>query len=183
LETSADHDWPFYCEENIWHRCGGALGRLAAAHVVFISNPQRTVAVWQQRAAASTTEPVIWDYHVIALAWADDHRWVHDPGSTLGVPTLAKAYLDSAFLPLTPAHSAYAPLFRWLPADLYRREFRSDRRHMRNAHGEWLAPPPPGPCIGQGSNLMRFVDLEAEFLGEVLDLDALRLRTGSPPRP
>ena len=148
--------------------------------MVFISNPQRTVAVWQQRAAQAITEPVVWDYHVIALAKAGGHWWVHDPDSTLGVPVAASTYLDAAFLPLAPAQSAYAPLFRWLPADLYRQEFCSDRRHMRDATGEWLAPPPPGPCIGQGSNLMRFVDLETEFWGEVLDLDALRARTRDP---
>lgn len=180
MDDSATHDWPFYCEENIWHRCGGSLGDLAGAHVVFISNPQRTVAIWRQKAAASITEPVVWDYHVIALAQAGGRWWVHDPDSTLGVPVAASTYLDAAFLPLAPAQSVYTPHFRWLPADLYRREFCSDRQHMRGSGGEWLAPPPPGPCIGRGSNLMRFVDLETEFWGEVLDLGALRARTSDP---
>jgi hypothetical protein len=44
---------------------------------------------------------------------------------------------------------------------------------------EWQSPPPPWPTIGDGgSNLMRFVDMDDEFLGEVLDLEALRKRLG-----
>lgn len=183
MPDPAAHDWPFYCEENIWHRCGGALGRREGAGVVFVSNARRSVAIWQQRAAASASEPVLWDYHVVGLAREAETWRIYDPDSILGVPVAAATYLDAAFRPLAPSQSSYAPRFRWLPAALYRREFCSDRRHMRDATGEWLKPPPPTPCIGQGSNLMRFVDTEAEFLGEVLDLAQLRARLCAPRCP
>jgi hypothetical protein len=40
----------------------------------------------------------------------------------------------------------------------------------------WLSPPPPWPAIGEGTNLMRFIDMQADFLGEVLELEDLRDR-------
>jgi len=180
LGDPSDHDWPFYCEENIWHRCGGALGQREGASVLFVSNARRSVAIWQQRKAGSATEPVLWDYHVIGLAREGNSWQIYDPDSTLGVPVEVATYLDAAFQPLAPSQIRYAPRFRWLSADLYRREFRSDRSHMRDATGAWLQPPPPTPCIGEGSNLMRFVDTETRFLGEVLDLAELRARVCTP---
>ena len=53
-----------------------------------------------------------------------------------------------------------------------------DRSHMRRPDGTWRSPPPAGPVIGVGSNLMRFVDMSTEFEGELLDRAELLARFG-----
>ncbi|MDE0884421.1 MAG: hypothetical protein OSB70_02690 [Myxococcota bacterium] len=177
------HDWPYFCEENAWHRCAGPLGQLDGASVVFISNAARSVALWQQKTSPDPEQAVLWDYHVIFLARRDGIYLAWDPDSTLTLPTPASHYLEASLPSLPAAWETHAPRFRWLPAALYLRELKSDRRHMRAAGGGWLQPPPPGPCIGEGSNLMRFVDTQSEYLGELLDLPALRKRLVPPTLP
>jgi hypothetical protein len=172
------HYWPFYCEENIWHACGELPLDVGEALVAFISNPARLVAMWCQRSAHSSEEPVIWDYHVILLMRREAVWQVLDPDSTLPAPAPAARYLGASFPPLPEEWARQRPRFRLVPAADYRRELRSDRSHMRAPDGSWLREPPPGPCIGQGTNLMRFVDTEADFLGEVCDLAGLRARLG-----
>jgi len=183
LDDPHAHDWPYFCEENAWHRCAGALGQLDDASVLFISNAARSVAVWQQKSSPGPDEPILWDYHVIFLAREQGIYRAWDPDCVLGCPVVAAHYLTASFPALPEAWQAHAPRFRWLPAALYLHEFRSDRRHMRGSGGEWLKPPPPGPCIGEGSNLMRFGDTQGEFLGEVLELPALRERLEAPAKP
>lgn len=70
---SAHRYTAYYCEENVyWLAQEPAL----AAHrreVVFVSNERRACAVFDQRAAATPSAPVVWDYHVVLA--------VHAPGS------------------------------------------------------------------------------------------------------
>ncbi len=90
-------NWPYYCEENIWH-LAGSLGQAAeSARVLIISNPGGRVAVWRQKAASAPDLPVLWDYHVILLTLGESRWQVHDPDSTLGCPVPAKSYLDATF--------------------------------------------------------------------------------------
>ena len=170
------HYWPCYCEENVWHACGELPPDVGEALVAFISNPSRLVAMWCQRSATSAGESVIWDYHVILLMRREAVWQVLDPDCALPVPAPAERYLDFSFPPLPEQWAQQRPRFRLVPAADYRRELCSYRSHMRAPDGSWLSPPPPGPCIGQGTNLMRFIDTEADFLGEVCDLEGLRRR-------
>ena len=49
---------PFFCEENVWQLLRGtALPRPAAA--VFVSNDDRTVAMWGQRAVVEELVPAL----------------------------------------------------------------------------------------------------------------------------
>lgn len=166
--------WPYYCEENIWQLCGEP--RFAEAQVVFISNPRRQVALWAQRAAEDPLEPVIWDYHVVLLATSDAGSEVWDLDSALGFPVPARHYLDLTFAGTYYLPTSFAPRFRLLPAADYRRHLASDRSHMRRADGTFLHPPPPWDPPGEGGNLMRFVEMESRFLGQVCDLSGLQLR-------
>ncbi|KZP20776.1 hypothetical protein FIBSPDRAFT_692145, partial [Athelia psychrophila] len=61
-----------YCEENIYllarqFALDPALARAWDVFAVFISNGSKTVALWNQRLAATPGEVVVWDYHVVLL--------------------------------------------------------------------------------------------------------------------
>lgn len=158
---------PFYCEENVWHLARRFEGR--SREVVFISNAGRTCALWNQR-PAEAGRPVVWDYHVILLCGSD----VYDLDTRLDFPVPLETWLAGTFPVAVP--EAYAPRFRVVDGDRFLKVFASDRSHMRSEEG-WTAPPPPWPPIGEGTNLMRFVDMEAPFEGEVVGLEALRGRS------
>lgn len=88
-----------YCEENIY-TLAAALTRTPPgdgawdAYAVFISNHQKTVALWHQQARAGA---VLWDYHVVLVLRARPRGagetptapaacWVYDFDSRAGVP-------------------------------------------------------------------------------------------------
>lgn len=163
----------FFCEENVWHLArwpGLPEGR---RNVLFVSNPGRSVALWQQRAAPAPEEPVVWDYHVILAVDTERGTRIFDLDCTLGLDLDAREYLRATFLRVPPA---FAPRFRLIEASTFVEQFASDRRHMRDPTGAPLQPFPPWPEIGQGHNLEQFLDMQAPFLGEVLDLEALHRR-------
>jgi len=162
---------PYYCEENIWHLCGNPLLGDGGRIVLLVSNPNRQVAIWAQRSAATSTAAVLWDYHVIAAAQTADTWNIWDLDTRLGLPLPAEVYLQQSFPPVPPR---FAPRFRLLTCADYRRLLASDRRHMRGADGHYLQPPPQWPPIGQGHNLDRCIDMNDNFGGELLNLEGLR---------
>jgi len=167
---------PGYCEENVWHVCGDCVEAGIEACALFISNADRAVAVWQQRAAKHPAGPVLWDYHVVLLARVDAHWRVYDADSVLSAGLLIGEYLEASMPVLPPAHARYAPRFRVVEAPRYRARLATDRSHMRDPDGAWRSPPPRYPPIGEGTNLMRFVDMETDFEGEVMDRARLMTR-------
>ena len=169
----------FYCEENVYHLAQEPIVASRARAVVFISNPTRRTAMWNQRAAGEPGQVIIWDYHVILLV--EDPWEVWDLDTHLGCPIPAEDYLQESFTPHIPPQ--YLPYFRLVDADLFAASFASDRAHMLTGRGSYQRPPPPWPCIGvpdREPNLMRFVDVTAPYLGEVLDLAALWQRIRGP---
>lgn len=154
----------FYCEENVWHLAGEA--GFEDAWVVFVSNGSRQVPMYAQRAGAG--DWVVWDYHVFLL----QHGEVWDLDTTLGLPVGLTGYLTTSFAKLAALRPELVPLFRVVRASTFRRRFCSDRSHMRTADGGWTHPPPAGPTIAAGgkSNLMRWVDMNRPFLGEVVEM-------------
>ena len=177
-----DADWlgsrPYqshFCEENAWWLAADAALAALRRTVVVITNPGRSVAMWQQRAAAK--DPVIWDYHVVVVVEALDER-----GSTAGPMVLDHDCRAGAVLPLDewlmasfPVEVApqYAPRFRLVAAADYVARLASDRRHMRNKDGEPVQPFPSWPAIGDGkpNTLDTVLDLGDHGFGDVVDLD------------
>lgn len=144
--------------------------------MVFISNPTRAAAMWHQRAAGRPDRPIVWDYHVIVLAHDPMEIW--DLDTSLDLPTPALTYLRRSFPPGVPPR--YHPRFRIVDAAVFAEAFASDRSHMKLRSGRHKKPPPPWPPIGAPdrlSNLVRFVDMEAPYLGEVIDLPEMLART------
>ena len=168
---------PYYCEENIWQLCNQFGIDNTHWLAILISNPARQVALWQQCAITNTQQPILWDYHVIAAQQQLHHWHIWNLDSRCGLPTPAHAYLQQSFRPTT---AMLQPLFRVMSSGEYLATLASDRRHMRDASGRFLQPPPDWPSIGHGHNLHQLIDMQWHGAGETLDLAALTKRL-SPP--
>ena len=158
---------PSYCEENVWMLLNSLDGAaLSAAHALFVSNADRTVAFLNQKNGGGG--PVVWDYHVVALLDAPGRRVAVDFNCAAGERLDLNAWLAASFGGLD-VPDFYRPLFKPVPAPLFLERFRSDRSHMLAEDGSYLATPPPWPAIrggaGEGgTTLDRFVDAaDAEF--------------------
>ena len=169
---------PYYCEENVWHLCQTPQFDGWDCRVLFIANSIRCCALWNQKAVTEPGQPIIWDYHVVVLASPSSEKgtWqVWDSDSTLGCPVPLGDYLQGtfglgSFFEKVPKR--FRVRFRMLHSREFIDNFSSDRSHMLSEEGNLLHPPPSWPPINQKgpSNLSQFCDLEAPFLGEVLDL-------------
>ena len=140
---------PFYCEENAWHAITALASESAHTAVLCILGRSGQVAVWCHRLAARASYPLVWDYHVVALAReSGSSEWaVFDPESTLPRGLPARTYLAETFPTEIALLPESQPCFRWFDGRDYQRRLNATRRHMRNADGTWQAPPPPWPLI------------------------------------
>jgi hypothetical protein len=174
MNGRAEHDAPFWCEENAWHLCvEPRVGEDAS--VVVITNAWRTVALWHQRAASRVDAPVVWDYHVIVVSRS---ATVWDLDTRLAFPVALDEYLRETFRSVAPR---LRPRFRAIAAPVYRSRFASDRRHMRDAEGGWQQPPPPWPAIGDGHVLDALLDTDDDAFGPWLDDRALAAHVSGAP--
>ncbi|MFY9341670.1 MAG: hypothetical protein WAT39_04225 [Planctomycetota bacterium] len=159
---------PFFCEENVWQllRSGSSPQPTAA---VFVTNAARSVAMWGQRAAQH--DPIVWDYHVVALL--PTHGLVVDLDDRDRCAWPLREWLAHAFREDDPA---CAPRFRVVPGPEFVAVFSSDRSHMRDSAGQERQPFPPWPAPFQparGMNLPRFLDLADAIAGIVTDAPGL----------
>lgn len=165
---------PFYCEENAWWLARSPDLAGLERWLAFVSNPDRRVAMWAQRAAPPGI-PVVWDYHVVVVTkdgegraeiWDLDHR----PGRRAP----AAEWIRASF----PVHvaPALAPRFRLVPHAEVLEGFASDRRHMRDPAGVWSAPPPPWEPIqgarAEAHTLDRFLVTDGPGPGALMDREA-----------
>ncbi|KAF8868286.1 N-terminal glutamine amidase-domain-containing protein, partial [Gymnopilus junonius] len=134
-----------YCEENIYLLSKSffddeEMRSLWEIYVIFVSNDNKTVALWHQKAARSTDAAVVWDYHVILILRSrksrmkierigeEQHSWVYDFDTRLLAPCQWKEYLNLTF-PDGLLHT-YERRFRVIPVVLFLQHFASDRSHM-----------------------------------------------------
>lgn len=185
---------PLYCEENIWHLCQLEDFAQTQTYVLFISNPTKSCAMWQQKSASSLLYPVVWDYHVVLLVKAqvvinqqDDNTlaknsgWrVYDLDSLLPLGIELDEYLRQSFSPPLEVNEPqvkfaceFHPCFKLVCGKIYAEKFSSDRKHMHNQNGSWVSPPPLWPVIigDQALSLQRLTDMTC---GEVHTLSALK---------
>lgn len=166
-----------YCEENVYMLCkklsevGLAATDASDLFVVFISNPNRQIPIWCQRSSKDVEGLCIWDYHVICIQ-RDLRRenvvQVWDLDTTLPCPATLDEYVAGAFQPWVPLKPEFSRLYRVIAAPLYLRFFASDRRHMKNKDGGWIALPPLYDCLvaedGAVHNLEQFITMSDEHV-------------------
>jgi hypothetical protein len=171
---------PFYCEENAWWLCADPALGTGTRTVVFIANQTGLCPFAQQRAAV-VGEIVWWDYHCVVL---DGATRIWDLDTRLPLPLPARDWLDGTFPFARRLPAALQPRFRLVPAERYRRDFASDRSHMRRRDGRWQRPPPPWAPIGRGMNLPDYLDMAASTTGpvQVLDWEAMCRRCEAAER-
>ena len=146
---------PFYCEENVWQLCRHPAMACRTVFVVFIFGRASAIPLWHQRAARSPEWPVFWDYHAVLMTTGRPSAAVWDLDSVLDWPVPLEAYLAATFKIALP--EVHAPIFRVVNGGDFLATFSSDRSHMRDAKGGFIAPPPPWPAPARGpSNLRDF---------------------------
>jgi len=167
---------PYFCEENVWRMCVEGTGAREgfSRYALFVTNTNRTVACWAQRACQEPDIPVVWDYHVVLLQRQENLAEIHDPDCLAGSPLAAADWLAATFPKRSLVRSDYQPAFRVVEEHLFLAHFASDRSHMRGASGEWLAPIPAwDPPNAPAHNLDRWLDLAPGGHGTILDHDGL----------
>ncbi|MBL4638088.1 MAG: hypothetical protein JKY76_01870 [Proteobacteria bacterium] len=178
MQSVIEHYQANYCEENIWHLCRLFTHPEQCATVVFISNRQQQVALYGQITAKAPGMPVVWDYHVVLCVFREGGWGILDPDYYEGPSVGLNEYIERTFPETIPAD--FRAMFRLIPGEEYCQTLRTDRRHMRQV-GTWLSPPPPWPCIGEGSNLMDIVDFDCPDYADALTLDAFKRHFSAPP--
>ena len=111
-----------------------------------------------------------------------DEWLVLDFDSTLSFPVRASFYFKETFRDLGP-YQELAPVFRLFSGEEYARDFSSDRSHMRDSFGKWLASPPSWDKIYKEDfpsffewTKMRTKDITLLSLKEVKERFALSVR-------
>jgi hypothetical protein len=152
-----------YCEENVWQMAQQVTPNPRWA--VFISTEDRKCFMHAQISHYKDDALVCWDYHVVLLEQSRDGFTIWDPNCTLGYPLSATEWTRANF----PDWDCQVR-FRLVESQTFLRDFRSDRRHMRNAAGE-LEAPPPWPEISPGeSNLDSYTSTSPSPPGAVMAL-------------
>lgn len=172
---------PFYCEENVWHLLADERLAERERYAVFVSNEERQVAMWCQRAALLPGTPVVWDYHVVVVARGEGGFEVWDPDCVVGFRLPVSRWLKVSFGLAPDVPGDLHPRFRVVDGDEYRARLSTDRAHMRAPEGSLIREAPPWPLIlpaREPPNLQRFLDVTAPFVGEVLDLHTFAERFG-----
>ncbi|KAG8646680.1 protein N-terminal glutamine amidohydrolase isoform X2 [Manihot esculenta] len=151
-----DHT-PFYCEENVYFLCkklcqiGTADAEGSDLFVAFISNEKK------QRKGDGDSPCLVWDLD-----------------SSLPFPSPLAVYVSETIRPSFQLFSDYQRFFRIVHAPLFLRYFASDRRHMKDSTGNWIAQPPAYEPIvaedGTVHNLNEYMEIYAS--NELTDMGA-----------
>ncbi|KAK1575856.1 hypothetical protein Q3G72_008943 [Acer saccharum] len=176
LEYSSQFDHtPFYCEENVYFLCkklcanGVADADGSDLYVVFISNEKKQIPLWHQKASKRADGVILWDYHVICIQrkrGGDSPCLVWDLDSSLPFPSPLASYVSETIRPSFQLFSEYQRFFRIVHAPIFLCFFASDRRHMKDPTGNWIAEPPSyEPIVAEDKtvhNLNEFIEICAE---------------------
>ncbi|KAB2013088.1 hypothetical protein ERO13_D09G118100v2 [Gossypium hirsutum] len=182
LDASLFNHTPFYCEENVYFLCKKLCSsEIADAQgsdlfVVFISNDNKQIPLWHQKASHRADGVILWDYHVICVQRKKDGgtHLVWDLDSSLPFPCPLATYVSETIRPSFQLFSEFQRFFRVVHAPLFLRHFASDRRHMKDSEGNFTAQPPPyEPIVAE--------DGSVHNLNEYMEIRAADVLTDLPP--
>ncbi|CAA6662132.1 unnamed protein product [Spirodela intermedia] len=167
---------PFYCEENVYFLCkklslfGIADPKSNDLFAVFISNEEKQVPLFRQKASKRVDGLVVWDYHVICIQSRRDGEGrvkhvVWDLDSNLPFPLDLSDYMAETIRPLLSSSFTLDRYFRVIHAPIFLQSFASDRSHMKDPSGNWLCPPPNyDPVVaedGTANNINEYIQIHA----------------------
>ncbi|XP_031398728.1 protein N-terminal glutamine amidohydrolase isoform X2 [Punica granatum] len=150
------------------------LNRFVAQRVIDLLK----VPLWHQKASARADGIVLWDYHAICVQRkrGESSAVVWDLDSNLQFPCPLASYVAETIRPSFQLFSEYERFFRVVHAPMFLRSFASDRRHMRDSGGNWVAQPPSyDPIIAEDGavhNLNEYVEISGRDVVANLEADA-----------
>ncbi|PHT80687.1 Protein N-terminal glutamine amidohydrolase [Capsicum annuum] len=170
-------------EENIYLLCkklcddGLADPDGSDLFIIFISNEKKQIPLWHQKASQRAEGVILWDYHVICLQNKRDEKsssLVWDLDSSLPFPSPLGTYVAESIRPSIQIFSEFKRFFRVVHAPIFLRHFASDRRHMKDSAGNWIAKPPSHEAIvakdGAVHNLNEYITVSPDDV--VIDVGA-----------
>ncbi|KAA8517106.1 hypothetical protein F0562_017399 [Nyssa sinensis] len=186
VDVAQFHHTPFYCEENVYFLCkklcanGTADAEGSDLFVVFISNEKKQVPLWHQKASQRADGVVLWDYHVICVQRKKESSSPHlvwDLDSSLPFPSPLASYVSETIRPSFQLFSEFQRFFRIVHAPIFLRSFASDRRHMKDSVGNWIAQPPASEAIvaedGTVHNLNEYIEISTADVVKNVGVDLL----------
>ncbi|OVA00849.1 Protein N-terminal glutamine amidohydrolase [Macleaya cordata] len=176
--STFDHT-PSYCEENVYRLCkklmtiGVADADGKDLFVVFISNKNKQVPLWHQKASKRGDGLTLWDYHVICVQQngEDNTHQVWDLDSSLPFPSPLTHYVSEAIRPSFQLYHGYQRLFRVVHAPNFLRFFATDRRHMKDSVGNWISQPPPFEPVVAEDGTVHNLDEYIQIISSSSDSD------------
>ncbi|CAL5351940.1 unnamed protein product [Camellia sinensis] len=193
-------------EENVYLLCkklctsGVADAEGSDLFVVFISNEKKQVPLWHQKASQRADGVVLWDFHVICIQRkkGDSSPLVWDLDSSLPFPSPLASYVSETIRPSFQLFSEFQNIFKtqlrkytssWekllcdlrffrvVHAPIFLRSFASDRRHMKDSVGNWIAQPPAYEAIvaedGTVHNVNEYIEISTAGLAKDIGVDLI----------
>ncbi|THG00110.1 hypothetical protein TEA_012406 [Camellia sinensis var. sinensis] len=172
-------------EENVYLLCkklctsGVADAEGSDLFVVFISNEKKQVPLWHQKASQRADGVVLWDFHVICIQRkkGDSSPVVWDLDSSLPFPSPLASYVSETIRPSFQLFSEFQRFFRVVHAPIFLRSFASDRRHMKDSVGNWIAQPPAYEAIvaedGTVHNVNEYIEISTAGLAKDIGVDLI----------
>ncbi|KAK6791213.1 hypothetical protein RDI58_010294 [Solanum bulbocastanum] len=188
LQVPTFHHTPYYCEENIYLLCkklcddGLADPDGSDLFVIFISNEKKQIPLWHQKASQRAEGVILWDYHVICVQKKSNENsssLVWDLDSSLPFPSPLGTYVADSIRPSIQIFSEFKRFFRAVHAPIFLQHFASDRRHMKDSAGNWIAEPPSHEAIvaedGAVHNLNEYITVSPEDVVKNVEADTINV--------
>ncbi|KAL4558063.1 hypothetical protein LXL04_036259 [Taraxacum kok-saghyz] len=182
-DVSQFYHTPSYCEENVYllckKLCADGVADVSDLFVVFISNEHKHVPLWHQKASHRADGIILWDYHVVCIQRGKEGKSdvVWDLDSSLPFPSTLPSYVSESIRPSFELFSEFQRVFRIVHAPIFLRNFASDRRHMKDSEGNWMATPPVHEVIvaedGSVHNLNQYMDMSTKEVLKDLEKDSI----------